>query len=136
MLPERRKTAARPTVTPDDILAGHGAPVVETVERLRALVNAVTPEAKEVAYPGWHAIGYRHPRAGYFCGIFPAATSVKLVFEWGSLLRDERGLLAGTTKQTRHIELDGGAPIDEAGITALLLEAVDLAPRRPGRRRS
>jgi|GEM_PF-1826221 len=55
-------------VTPEDILATHIPPVVDLAQRLREVISQAEPEAREAAYPGWHAIGYRHREAGYFAG--------------------------------------------------------------------
>ncbi|AIF82094.1 protein of unknown function (DU1801) [Candidatus Nitrososphaera evergladensis SR1] len=71
------------TVSPEEILEGH-APEVRTItNRLRAIISKTVEGASEAGYPGWHAIGYRHPAVGYFCGIFPAKDRVKLYFEYG-----------------------------------------------------
>ena len=80
----------------------------------------------EAAYPGWHGIGYRHPRAGYFCGIFPQERSVKLGFEWGALLDDEDSLLASGGKRVGYVELADADAIPEQGLARLLLEAISL----------
>jgi hypothetical protein len=90
----------------------------------------VLPEAREVAYPGWHAIGFRHPKAGYVCGIFPFEGSVRLVFEWGVLLRDDARLLQPGGRQVRFAEFfDPSAALPEAELERMLLEAVALRAR-------
>ncbi len=117
------------SATPEQILDGHGPEVSALAQRLRTLILQVAPEASERAYPGWHGIGYRHPRAGYFAGIFPLAESVKLGFEWGVLLRDEDALLrSGPTgaKRVRYVELRPGDEVPEGALTVLLMEAIDL----------
>lgn len=73
--------------------------------RLRDLVRATVPDAREKVYPVWHGIGYRHPECGYFCGIFPQENSMRLLFERGALLPDPDGLLEGTGKQTRYVDI-------------------------------
>ena len=116
-------------VTVEELLAGHSAGVRTTVERLREVVRGVMPEADERVYPGWHGIGYRHPKAGYVCGIFPLEHGVKLGFEWGALLRDEFGvLLPGPTgkKQVRYVKCADAKTVPAEAIVSLLLEAVDL----------
>jgi hypothetical protein len=98
-------------------------------QRLRTLILQVVPAASERAYPGWHGIGYRHPRAGYFAGIFPLAESVKLGFEWGVLLRDEDALLRSSpagAKRVRYVELRLGDDVPEGALSVLLMEAIDL----------
>jgi hypothetical protein len=114
---------------PEEILAGHTPEVRRIAQRLRELIRDVVPEAVETAHRGWHAIGYRHPQAGYFCGIFPLERSVKLGFEWGALLRDVDGLLQrgpSVGKQVRYAELADADAIPEDALALLLLEAVGL----------
>ena len=123
-------------MTPGEILAGHAPGVRGVAERLRRLVTEVVPEAQERAYPGWHAIGLRHPRAGYFAGIFPYEETVKLAFEWGALLADPEGVLQrGPTgsKRVRYVALSPVGPVPEAPLRLLLLEAVDLRARARAR---
>jgi hypothetical protein len=121
---------ARAKPTPDDILAEHTPSVRELSNQLRTLIKQTLPEVKEVAYPGWHAIGFRHPRAGYVCGIFPADDVVRLVFEWGVLLRDDTGLLKPGGKQVRYAEFSDPAEcLPEEELERLLLEAVSVRAR-------
>ena len=75
-------------LTPEDLLRDYHPEIQAISEALRSLVKNTVPEAKEKAYPGWRAIGYRHPSSGYFCGIFPFEKAVHLIFEWGILLPD------------------------------------------------
>ena len=69
---------------------------------LRDVVLAAEPDLAERVYPGWDGIGYRHPDAGYVCGIFPRDDGVRLLFEHGARLDDPDGLLEGQGSQTRH----------------------------------
>ncbi len=94
--------------------------------RLRAVVRSAIPDAAEAAYPGWRAIGYRHPKAGYFCGIFPLGDHVKLYFEYGAFLPDPSGILQGTTKQTRYVIVRSAKDIKVAALKRLLEAAVAL----------
>ena len=105
-------------------MPSHTPEVRRIVQRLRDLVRDVVPDAAEAAYPGWHGIGYRHPRAGYFCGIFPQERSVKLGFEWGALLDDQDSLLAPGGKRVRYAEIADAEAIPEQGLSRLLLEAI------------
>ena len=113
-------------ITPESILTGHSPKVRALAQQLRRLVREVVPEAREHAYPGWHAIGYRHPKAGYFCGIFPSHESVRLLFEHGTFLHDPNELLVGNGKQCRHIEIESRRDIRKIPITRLLLAAINL----------
>ena len=98
-------TRARDEITPEHVLLGHSPRVQALAARLRELVRATVPDAGEKAYPVWRGIGYRHPECGYFCGIFPQENSVRLLFERGALLPDPDGLLEGTGKQTRYVDI-------------------------------
>ena len=91
-------------IRPQDIINEHLPHVQKITQQLRKLIKQTIPEASEKAYPTWHGIGYRHPKAGYFVGIFPKTESVKIYFEHGDLLKDEDGLFTGGGKQTRQIE--------------------------------
>ncbi len=102
---------------------------VAVVERLRRLMAVVLPEAVEKVYPGWRAIGYRHPAAGYIGGIFPTDQGVRLLFEHGASLPDPSGVLEGEIKQVRWITFEDSSAVTpelESAIGQLLLEAVDF----------
>ena len=111
--------------TPETILIGHSLKVRGLAQQLRRLVREVVPEATEQAYPGWHAIGYRHPKAGYFCGNFPQEQSVRFLFEHGVRLSDPSELLVGSGKRCRHIEIASSRDIRKIPIMRLLLAAIN-----------
>jgi hypothetical protein len=113
-------------MTPDDILRDHSPEVQAIAEALRRLIHDTIENMTERAYPGWHAIGFRHPRAGYVCGIFPLDASIKLVFEHGRQLADPLGVLEGDGKQVRYIVIEDADAIPAEAIRLLLLEAVEL----------
>jgi hypothetical protein len=113
------------TVSPEEILEGH-APEVRTItNRLRAIISKTVEGASEAGYPGWHAIGYRHPAVGYFCGIFPAKDRVKLYFEYGSSLPDPDRLLLGGPKmrQGRYLEFAHVKDVSESVLSRFLIDA-------------
>ena len=112
------------------ILADAAPGIRPLAERLRSLVRETVPEAIETPYPGWHAIGYRHPESGYFAGIFPETGRVRLAFEWGVLLPDPLGLLGGTGKQVRYVDVYDGGELRETVIRDLLLAAASLPADR------
>ena len=70
-----------------------------------AAVLAAEPDLAERVYRGWGGIGFRHPDAGYVCGIFPAGGEVRLLFEHGARLDDRDGLLEGEGSQTRYVRV-------------------------------
>ncbi len=87
-----------------------------------------------MAYPGWHAIGFRHPSAGYVAGLFPQEDSVRFLFEWGVLLQDPDRLLTDGGKQTRYAEYTRPEQIPTEGLAALLLETVSVRRMRASSR--
>jgi hypothetical protein len=116
-------------MTPDDILRDHTPEVRAVADALRALVHDTIDGMTERAYPGWHAIGLRHPKAGYVCGIFPMEDAVRFVFEHGRQLSDPTGILTGDGKQVRYIDLRAAGDIPAEALRPLLLEAVALRSR-------
>ena len=113
-------------MTPESILLDHTPEIRAIAEELRRLIHDTIAGMTERAYPGWHAVGFRHPRAGYVCGIFPFEDSVKLIFEHGRLLTDPAGVLRGDGKQVRFIEVYSADGIPAEAIRPLLIEAVAL----------
>ncbi|MCY4438506.1 MAG: DUF1801 domain-containing protein [Chloroflexi bacterium] len=77
----------------------------ELAARLRSLVRETVPDATEIAYPGWHGPGFRHPKWGCFCGMFPREDSVRLLFENGATILDPDGTLEGCGNQTRDVHI-------------------------------
>src|SRR4051794_1707677 len=111
----RKKTS----VTPEYILSVHNQQVQSIAEKLRVIIKNAVPGVIEKAYLGWHGIGYTHPKAGYFCCIFPFDNKVKLAFEFGAFLPDPDKLLMlppTSGKQVRYVELNSEADIREGEI--------------------
>ena len=99
-------------------------------EELRKLIREALPEATESGHPTWHSIGYRHPKAGYVCGIFPHKDSVDLVFEFGILLPDPHQVLWGDGKQTRYIPITTIDELNVVAIKQLIVDALSLPVSR------
>lgn len=120
------RTSRTSSLSPETILADHTPEVRQLAGRLRQLIRATVPEVIETAYPGWHAIGYRHPERGYFCAIFPESARVRLAFEWGALLPDPHNLLREGGKQVRYVEISKEGDLHVTAIRDLLQYAVSL----------
>ena len=118
--------AKGPEITVEELLAEHTPAIREAAERLRRIVAGTVPQATEKAHGFWHSINYRHPDAGYFCGIFPRPDAVLLVFEFGVLLPDPEGILEGDGKQVRQVRIERAKDIRVRPIRTLLREAVEL----------
>jgi hypothetical protein len=124
-----KKKSAR-EVSPQEILSGHSPEIRSLAEELQKIIRETVPEAVEAAYPGWKAVGYRHPGVGYFCGLFPEAERVRVAFEFGILLPDPHSLLGGKTKQVRYMDIPAGGEIPVEGFRQLLLSATSLPEDR------
>ena len=141
--PMKRHRASQDTSAEDAIsviLGRYPEPVRWLVGELRTMIQETLPEATQRAYPGWQAVGFRHPAAGYLCGIFPFEDRVQLVFEHGAQLGDpDRLLSVADLKQTRFVLLRPGKRIPGAGLRRLLLAALHhgaTGPSAPGRSRA
>src|SRR5688572_22438083 len=114
-------------ITPEQILQDHDLYIQQLAEKLRELIKRNIPEVVEKAYPGWRAIGYRHPKAGYICGIFPYPDKLNLAFEHGASLFDSDHLLKSpptSSKQVRYFEIRSLEDIKETAISDFLAQAI------------
>ena len=91
---------------------------------VRRGVLVADPDLSERVYRGWQGIGFRHPEAGYVCGIFPRGARVELLFEHGASLVDPDGLLGGTGTQTRTLTVARPDAATERVISRLVQQAV------------
>ncbi len=91
---------------------------------VREAVLEADPDLAERVYRGWRAVGFRHPEAGYVCGIFPRDGRVELLFEHGASLPDPDGILRGDGSQTRVIRVAEPEPALRAQIGAYVQQAV------------
>ena len=121
---------SRKVVRPESILDDHTMEIRAIAEELRKLIRESMPEATESGHPTWHSIGYRHPKAGYVCGIFPHKDSVDLVFEFGILLSDTHQVLQGDSKQARYIPITTIDEINVEAIKQLIAETLSLPVSR------
>lgn len=114
----------------EKLLQGHAPDVRALVMEVRALVHQTVPEAQETVNFGWHSLSYRHPRQGYFCGLFPQETDAKLVFEYGVLLPDAHHRLLGDGKQVRYVLLAAGEDLPADALRYYLVSALDLPEKK------
>lgn len=119
---------------PDDILAGHSPAIIVLANKLRNIIKATIPEASEVAYPVWHAVGLRHPEAGYFCGIFPYKDHIKIYFEYGRFLPSDDRMLEGSGRKTRYIFIRTPKDIKVAAFKKLLKASINFKKNLPPNR--
>lgn len=102
----------------------------------RTMVRETIPTMFERPYPGWNAVGFRDPQAGYFVGMFPVAGGLDLVFERGCELEDPRGLFAvrPTMRQVRVVEVRRASDLSQPGLQDLIRQAVVHGSMRRRRR--
>lgn len=114
-------------ITPEQILESHDTHIRQLAEQLREIIKRNIPQVVEKAYPGWRAIGYRHPKAGYICGIFPYLDKINLAFEHGASFHDPDRVLKNpptSSKQVRYLEIKQIEDINEAVIEDFIAQAI------------
>lgn len=121
-------------LTLNDLLRQYPPPIRETVDRLRGIVHAIAPGAREKVNRGWRSINYLDPQVGYFCGIFPFEDRVDLIFEFGTLLPDPERMLEGEAKQTRYLRFRRPNDIRVQPTKAFIRAALALPPEHSTRR--
>jgi hypothetical protein len=115
----------------DDIIAQYGGWKGDALKRLRAAIQAADPTITEEikwkmptrpeGLPVW-------THNGIICFAETWKDNIKLIFFKGSQLTDQYKLFNSRLKSStvRAIEFHEGDHIDEAGIKALVIEAVEL----------
>jgi hypothetical protein len=94
---------------------------------VRSVLLQAEPDLEQRVYPGWQAVGFHDPEAGYVCGLFPRSPALLLSFEHGARLEDPEHLLEGTGKQVRSFPVHGRDLRTEARIRELFGRAVNDA---------
>jgi hypothetical protein len=97
-----------------------GAMAAEVIAAIRDLRPDLAPRVRL----GWGSVNFRHPQAGFVCGVFPMPDHVSLVFEHGRQL--DSPLLQGEGKQVRFIRFPPGASVPRDALAVLLAEAIAL----------
>jgi len=86
------------------------------------------PTAHELVYEyrDWFVISYSPNERGYegVLAIRASADGVKLYFNSGKELPDPEGLLQGSGKQTRSIQLEGASTLARPAVARLIEEAI------------
>ncbi len=120
---------------PNDIARFFGeypAAVGDLAQRLRSLVRAAMPNAREELDRPARVIGYSFAPgySGLLCTIIISKEGVKLGIVRGAALPDPRRLLEGSGKQHRHVAFSKPADLERPGLTELLHDAVESWHRR------
>ena len=110
----------------DALVEGLDPSVVALTRDLIDTLLRIRPDFVPRVRSGWRSVNFRHPRAGFVCGVFPSPGRVILVFEHGRLLSDADRLLEGDGSRVRYIPLVPGTPVPETQIALLIAEAIAL----------
>jgi hypothetical protein len=118
--------------TIDAFLSRYDDQVFTHALKLREVVIAALPDiteqldipAKMIAYC------YGQKYAELICVIIPSKKGLKLGFNRGTELPDPNGLLKGTGKISRYVEINSGKEIKAAGLKKLLSNALKLYKQR------
>ena len=110
----------------EPFLTPYSAVIQQLALKLRTLIRAVMPEAIEQLDPPAHLIGYGLDRSykGLICGITLHTAHINLMFARGTELPDPEGLLVGTGKRARHINIQQAVDLENPAIETLLRAAL------------
>lgn len=110
----------------DDLVRLSNEPLKPVVQRLRALIREIHPEACEVVRLGDRAATYgcgpRKMIDGY-AYILPYRSWVNLGFYRGTSLTDPEKLLEGTGARMRHVKMRTVEDVERPGVRELIREA-------------
>ncbi len=110
----------------DDLVRLSNQPLVPVVERLRAVIMEIHPDACEVVRLGDRAATYgcgpRKMIDGY-AYIMPFKSWVNLGFYRGTSLTDPEKLLEGTGVRMRHVKMRTVEDAERPGVRGLIREA-------------
>ena len=110
----------------NDLLQLASEPLRPVVQRLRALILEIHPDACEVVRLGEKSASYgcgpRKMIEGY-AYIMPFRSWVNLGFFRGFSLRDPQGMLEGTGRNLRHVKVRSTNDAERPGVRALIEEA-------------
>lgn len=99
----------------------------EIVQRLKALIQTVTPNAAFVAkYGGTIVEGHPGKPKSQYCGVFAYKSHVSLEFTNGAQLDDLGNTLEGSGKHRRHVKIACLSDIEDKQCEALLRQASSL----------
>jgi predicted DNA-binding protein (MmcQ/YjbR family) len=107
------------------LLKGRPKTVQELARAIRKIVYEEVPDAQESFYGGRQAMAlYR--TVAEICWIQPLSQRCNLYFVRGRELTDERRLLEGTSKSTRHVKIRSIGQLEQLPVRAWLQEALAL----------
>jgi hypothetical protein len=112
----------------DQVVFGTSAELEKIARRLRALIEAVHPDAVEVPRPGERTAGYgvgAKKMSETYAYIMPQPRYVNLGFYHGVALPDPDGLLEGAGTALRHVKVYSVAEADRPALKGLVESALE-----------
>ena len=112
----------------DEALFGSSSQVKEIAKQLRKLIIDFYPEVVEVPWPKQKIIGYGvgpKKMSEQFCYIGAHREHVNLGFYYGAELSDLKGLLEGTGKKLRHIEVREVEEVDQPDLRHIVQASLE-----------
>jgi len=108
-----------------DLLSRRAPAVAALAPQVRESALRAMPDLTERFYPGWQALGLRHPVGGLLATVFPRESDVVVYLEHGASLNDPHGLLGGRgrLRQTRTLTF---RPAARTPTMAHLVDYLDL----------
>lgn len=116
----------------DALLANYPPDVQALTARARAFVRKSLPAAEESVDESARLIGYACGPGykGMICTLILSRTGIKLGLFRGAELPDPEGLLQGSGKVHRHVQLRTASDLRQPGLRRLLKEARAAQERR------
>jgi hypothetical protein len=116
----------------DERLHAYPEPVQRLVDDTRRWIKKTLPDVAENVDVKTRVIGYGHGPGytGAVCTLILSKTGVKLGLVGGAALPDPQGLLQGSGKVHRHVQLRTAQDLKQPGLVALLLGASAAAHAR------
>ena len=118
----------------EQILKTYPADVQALAEKARRLLLKLLPGAEETADPSASVLsyGYGPGYRGMICTLILSKAGVKLGFVRGSELDDPSGLLEGSGKKHKYIQLNTAQDLKRPGLEQLIKVAHDAWKQRNG----
>lgn len=110
----------------DKLLSRYSPDIRATSKMMRAFVLKAFPDAFEKTYWGWSNTwyGFSDKSEDMVFSINPIKSYVQLYFIRGTELSDPDGLLEGTGKKLRHVNIKSAAELNRPALLRLMKRAV------------
>ena len=123
---------ARTTDAISAFFAGYPLAIAELATALREFVRSTLPDASETLDEQGRVVGYAIGAgySGLICTIIPSKTGLKLGIVRGAELPDPRGILEGSGKRHRYVQITRQSDLERPGLAELIASARGTASSR------